>query len=167
MAGLCLAIVVYMLSTKIVGRETKAEVAEGLGKIAAWVSVIYLIIKLGDLAVAGKLPALFALDDFSLLMLAELGLGALVPAVMLLNKSLREKPFVRWAAPTMVLLGVLANRFNITLFAQRVPGGAVYVPTMLEWLSTIGIIAGVALVWYIAVQYLVLFDSKAELKYHH
>ncbi len=167
MAGLSLAIVVYLLSTKIVGRETKLEVSEGLGKIAAGVSLIFLAIKVGDLMVAGKLPALFAMDDYSLLMLGELVLGALVPAVMLLNKALRVKPLIRWLAPAMILMGVLANRFNITLFAQRAPGGAIYVPTLLEWLSTIGIIAGVALVWYIGVQYLVLFDSKAELKYHH
>lgn len=167
MAGLSLAIVVYLLSTKIVGRETKYEVSEGLGKIAAGVSLIFLAIKVADLAVAGKLLALFAMDDYSLLMLGELLLGALVPALMLLNKTLREKPLIRWLAPSMILMGVLANRFNITLFAQHTPGGAVYAPTLLEWLSTIGIIAGVALVWYIGVQYLVLFDSKAELKYHH
>ena len=95
-------------------------------------------------------------------MLAELVLGAILPAFLLLSSSLREKPLVQWGAPLLVLVGVLANRFDITIFAQYVPEGAIYSASLLEWLSTIGIIAGVALVWYIAVQYLVVFDSKAE-----
>ena len=59
MAGLSLAIVVYMLSTRIVGRETKSDVVIGLGKGVAWVSLLYTGVKLADFAVAGEIPALF------------------------------------------------------------------------------------------------------------
>jgi Ni/Fe-hydrogenase subunit HybB-like protein len=34
-----------------------------------------------------------------------------------------------------------------------VPGEAIYVPSLLEWLSTVGILAGAALVWYLAVRF--------------
>lgn len=167
MAGLSLAILVYQLSTRIVGEETKTEVVTGLGKGTAWVGLIYLALKVGDLVIAGKLPALLAFDEMSLLMLSELGFGVVLPAVLLLNPDLRERPLVQWLGPLLILAGVLANRFNITIFAQRVPNGASYMPTALEWFSTIGIISAVALAWYLAVQFLVIFNSKAEAKYHH
>jgi len=167
MAGLSLAVLVYILATRIVGRPAKVEIVDGLGKGAALVALIYLVMKVGDLALAGKLPALFALDEMSLLMLAELGIGVVLPAALLLVPTVGRRPVVRWLAPALILAGVFANRFDITLFAQRAPDGAIYVPSWLEWLSTAGILSAVALAWYLAVRFLVIFDSRAEEQYHH
>jgi Ni/Fe-hydrogenase subunit HybB-like protein len=56
------------------------------------------------------------------------------------------------------LFGVLLNRFNATMFAQSIPDGVSYTPHLLEWLSTIGILAGVVLVWWLGIRFLVIFD---------
>jgi Ni/Fe-hydrogenase subunit HybB-like protein len=61
----------------------------------------------------------------------------------------------------LILFGVLLNRFNATMFAQTPPPGTPpYSPHPVEWLTTIGILAGAALAWYVAVRWLVVFEEN-------
>jgi Ni/Fe-hydrogenase subunit HybB-like protein len=160
LAGLSLAILAYMLATAITDRPTKMEIVEGLGRGVLWVAGLYLVLKLGEIVLAGELPALLALDSASLLMWLELGAGIIAPMVMLGVPSLRHKRWAQVGAPLLVLFGVLLNRFNATMFAQILPEGVTYEPHLLEWLSTIGVLAAAALAWYIGVRMLAFFERK-------
>jgi len=133
MAGLSLAIIAYKISTRILGKEMQSEIVNGLAKGLAWIALAYVILKLGDILLGGEIPALVAVDRMSFLLWLELGLGAVVPMILL---------FI-----LLILFGVFMSRFNATMFAQLPPPGTVYSPHVLEWLSTIGILAGAALVW--------------------
>ena len=62
----------------------------------------------------------------------------------------------------MVLSGVLMIRFNATMFAQLLPEGTTYVPHVLEWLSTIGILAAAAIAWYLGIRFLAIFDGHGK-----
>jgi Ni/Fe-hydrogenase subunit HybB-like protein len=167
MSGISVAMLVYMAAARLTGRPIKDEIVTGLGKIVGWVSVLYVLLKVGDLAVAGELPLLFNSGMLSLLMWLELAVFAALPAFLLLVPRLRARRAAQIIAPLLVLSGVLLNRFSATMFAQKLPPGTSYVPSLLEWLSTIGVLAGVALAWYLGVRFLVIFDSRAEAKYHH
>ena len=59
---------------------------------------------------------------------------------------------------------LLLNRFNATMFAQTPPPGTPpYSPHPVEWLTTVGILAGAALAWYVAVRWLVIFEEKQHI----
>lgn len=167
MAGLSLAIIVYKISTRVRGKEQEPGLVRGLAKGLAWVALIYVLLKTGDILVSGELPALLAGDRMSLLMWLELGLGAVVPMILLFIPNIRARAIGQWIGPLLVLFGVFMTRFNATMFAQSPPPGTTYSPHILEWLSTFGLLAGAALAWYLGVRFLVIFDSKADLKYHH
>lgn len=167
MAGLSLAIISYMVSTRIAGKETRLDVVSGLAQGVGWITVGYVVLKLADVVLAGEIGSLLSFDAMSQLYWFELGVGAILPMILMLIPALRDRWPVQWIGPALILFGVAANRFDATLYAQVSPAGSVYTPTLMEWLSTIGILAGVCLVWYLAIQFLVIFDSKAELKYHH
>jgi Ni/Fe-hydrogenase subunit HybB-like protein len=162
MAGLSVAVIVYMVSARISGKEIKRDLVDGLGKGVAWVAAGYVALKLAEVVISGETAQLMSLNSMSRLYWFELGVGAILPAVLLLAPRFRAHPVGPWIGPGLVLLGVAANRFDATLFAQISPAGALYVPSILEWLSTIGVLAGVSLVWYLGVRLLSLFDSKAE-----
>ena len=68
---------------------------------------------------------------------------------------------VRHAA-LLMLFGVLMNRFNATMFGQILPSGASYSPHLMEWLSTLGVLAAGVLAWVIGIRLLVIFDSKVD-----
>ncbi len=167
LAGLGVTLIVYPLAARIAGREVDNDITSGLARGAAWVALLYTVLKLGDMAMAAELPALFAFDRLSLLMWLELGLGAIVPMILFFTPSLRSQRRWQVLGALLLLFGVLLNRFNATLFAQIAPPSDGYFPHLLEWLSTAGVLAAAALVWYLGVRFLKLFDSQAHAKYHH
>ncbi|MEA3336307.1 MAG: NrfD/PsrC family molybdoenzyme membrane anchor subunit [Chloroflexota bacterium] len=166
MAGLAVTMIIYPLACRIRGKQADVKIPQGLAAIAAWVMLVYTLLKLGDILVAGELPALFAFDRTSLLMWIELGLGAIVPMILFFIPSLRAQRLWQTVGALLILFGVLMNRFNATLFAQINRPGASYSPHVLEWLSTLGVLAAVALAWYLGVKYLTVLDSEADAKYH-
>ena len=54
------------------------------------------------------------------------------------------------------------NRFDATLFGQILPEGAAYSPNIMEWMSTIGILAAAALAWMICVRFIVRDEEHAH-----
>ncbi len=162
MAGLSLAIIAYKISTRIRGKEMQCEITTGLAKGLAWIILAYVILKLGDILLGGEIPAFLAADRMSFLLGLELGLGAVVPMTLLLIPAIRAHWLAQWVGPVLILFGVFMSRFNATVFAQLPPPGTVYSPHLLEWLSTIGILAGAALVWYLGVRFLVTFDGHNQ-----
>lgn len=160
LAGLSLAILAYLASTHIVGKPAQEKVVNGLGRGVAGLAVFYLLLKLGDLVLAGELPQLFAFTAPSLLMWLELGAGIILPIMLLTVPALRCRRLGQVGGPLLILFGVLLNRFNATMFAQVLPEGVDYAPHLLEWLSTLGILAGVALVWWLGIRLLVIFEGR-------
>ncbi|NUQ38165.1 MAG: polysulfide reductase NrfD [Caldilineales bacterium] len=169
LAGLSVAMLVYQVAVRIRRKPLETSVLTGLGKGVAGVALFYLLLKLADILIAGKVAALFAFDRPSWLMWAELLPGVLLPALLLGLPSLRRKPLMWWVAPLLVVVFAIGlNRFNATLFAQvNLPGDALYTPHLLEWLSTFGILSAAALAWYVGMRLLVIFDSRAEKEFGH
>lgn len=157
MAGLSLAMIGYLVAARITGTVVKPAIPRGLATGVAWVTLVYVVLKLGDIWLAGETAALFAFDRLSWLMWLELGLFAIVPMILFFIPALRNRRAVQWVGASLILAGVLLNRFNATLFAQTPPAGSAYAPHLLEWLSTVGVIAAAVLVWYLGVRYLAIW----------
>ncbi len=163
-AGLSLAALAYMGATYILRIPAKPQITSGLLRIAAWVAVLYLALKVGDLLVSGQIALIWSAGAYSFWWWVEMGLGLILPIVLLLVPALRARPWVSVAAPALLLFGVMMNRFNATMFGQILPPGTTYSPHLLEWLSTIGIIGAGVMAWLLGVRFLAIFDDKSE---HH
>ena len=161
MAGLSMAIIAYRLATRVHNAAEEQAVMQGLGVGAACTALLYLSLRVYSLWSGGALPMLLVNESLNWLLATELVLGALIPATLLLIPTLRRRSWVQWTAPLLMMGGVGLNRFNATLFAQQLPGvqAAPYIPHIMEWLSTLGIIAGAALAWYVFVRYFVNMRS--------
>jgi len=163
MAGLSLSLFAYPLASMILGRPVKPEIGRGLVTGAAWVTLLYLLLKLADLSVRGQLAALFSFDSLSQLLWLEVGLGGLAPTIMLLVPIIRAQRWSQGLGAGLILFGVFMNRCNATMFGQTPPPGTPpYSPHLIEWLTTLGIITAVMLAWYIGVRWLVIFEEKAH-----
>jgi Ni/Fe-hydrogenase subunit HybB-like protein len=164
MAGLSLATLTYMGATRILGLPAKREIVAGLTRLAAWVAVVYLALKLGDLLVSGEIALVWSAGAYSAWWWLEMSVGLMIPIVLVLLPSLRSRPWVSMVAPMLLLFGVMMNRFNATMFGQILPPGTTYSPSLIEWLSTIGIIGAAVMAWLLGVRFLAIFDNKTE---HH
>lgn len=162
LAGFAVGLLSYRLAVRVAGRREKPEVVAGLTKGMAIVGGFYLALRVGEVVVTGKWSLLWPDQAMARLWWVEVGLGLIVPWLMVLWPRGRRWPLRTWLAPLLVIFGVGANRFNATWFAQTPPQGGAYAPHPLEWFSTLGILAAAALAWYVGIRLLVIFDSKAE-----
>jgi formate dehydrogenase iron-sulfur subunit len=145
-AGTALVILIDMWIAKAWRRPLEITRLASVGQIAFWALLVYLVFRLGDMAIRGQLTGAFA-GTLGLAFAAEIILGGVVPLVLLGLKSLRQRADVLFVASLLAVLGVAYNRMNVVLFAMtfrgRMPWGAPesYVPSIVEWGVSIGLIA--------------------------
>ncbi|MBX7232737.1 MAG: polysulfide reductase NrfD [Caldilineales bacterium] len=159
LAGLSVGTLAYIVGAGVARKHEDPGIARGLGKGIVGVGLVYLGLKFGDLILAGEWPRLLAMDKLSLLWWAEIGLGVILPLLLLTLPGLRSRPETRWLAPVLVIFGLGMNRFDATLFAQHPLNAALYTPHLLEWFSTAGILAAAALAWWLGVRVLAVFEK--------
>jgi len=159
-AGLSIAIVTYKIACKVRRTPADLKVGAGLAKGAMWVALIVAALRIGEVIYAGHLPQLLTSDPMSQLWRAEVAVGLLLPMLIFAIPSLRESSMGQWLGSLLFLGGVMLNRFSCTLFAQTGREGTAYLPSAIEWISTIGVLAAVALIWYIAMRILPVVPRK-------
>ncbi len=164
---------------EIVGRKRLVDdsVYALIGKITGWLLTIYITLKIVDTLnwAFNIAPGFgFRLADFyqgpygMWLLFAELGLCGVLPAAMLMIPALREKKLVLFGAFFLDCIGVLINRFVMTVQAIAIPVMPfdkleVYVPTMYEWAPIIAMLAYGALILSLSYRYLPLFPREKAL----
>jgi Ni/Fe-hydrogenase subunit HybB-like protein len=78
----------------------------------------------------------------------EMVVGLLIPLIMLVSRRIRHSPPWLGVACFLVMLGVILNRANVYLIGYHPPyTDKVYTPSLAEWGSTIGLIAGLIFLW--------------------
>jgi formate dehydrogenase iron-sulfur subunit len=145
-AGTALVILVDMWIAKGWRRPLEIARLASVGQIAFWSLLVYLLFRLGDMAVRGQLAGAFQ-GTPGIAFAAEIILGGVVPLILLASASWRRRPAVLFAGSLLAVLGVAFNRMNVVLFAMtfrgRMPWDAPehYMPSIVEWGISIGLIA--------------------------
>jgi molybdopterin-containing oxidoreductase family membrane subunit len=114
--------------------------------------------------------------------LGEILLGIVIPMIILLSGRLRREPRLYLPALAMVVLGLAIYRWDVNLVGQLVVAGALpqeivplythYVPSLVEFIAGIGVIAYGLLAFTLGVRYLNVVDhserfSVSELEIDH
>jgi Ni/Fe-hydrogenase subunit HybB-like protein len=153
MAGLSLATLAYRVAMRILHRPEDRTVVHGLCRMVVGFGIVYFVAKIAEVWWANEVTLLWT-GSAAVLWWAELAIGVVAPVTLWLILRLRGSSAVQWIAPGLVLAGVLMNRFDATLYAQVVHTvGAAYTPHVLEWISTVGILAAALLAWIIGIRF--------------
>lgn len=150
-----------ILSARSLKRPQETDILRGLARGAQITLALYLIVKLGDLIVRGKLGMLFAGDLASLMWLLEVGGGVAVPLVLYSSKAARESTRALFWAAALVIAGVVLNRFDVNFFAQA-GGRTSYFPAFTEVLVTGGLISFLLLAYRFLVFHLPVLAHEPE-----
>ena len=145
-AGTALIILIEMWIAKGWKRPLRVAQLAAMGKITFWSLLVYLVFRLGDMAVRGQFANAFS-GNMGVLFATEIVLGGLVPLALLARASLRARPGILFAGTLLTAMGVTFNRVNVVLFAMHLKGPMPqvapesYSPSVFEWGISIGLIA--------------------------
>jgi len=112
-----------------------------IGKLVAWVAVVYIILRFSEIILNGKLVLLFTDGWLNRIMFVIENLLFIVPAILLFSKKHRRSTkSLFFIAIALVFAGAI-YRFNAYLVGFNPGIGWHYWPSASEILITIGIIA--------------------------
>jgi formate dehydrogenase iron-sulfur subunit len=143
-AGTALMVVVEFWIAKGFDRAVRIRDAAAMGKIAFWALAVYQTLRFGDLALRGQLSAGTA--GWGVLVL-ELGLGGLVPLVLLGSAKLRQSPALLLTGAALSTAGIVLNRVSVVALGMKLKGpmpqiaAVSYSPSLVEWGISAGLVA--------------------------
>jgi molybdopterin-containing oxidoreductase family membrane subunit len=180
--GPCFTIFATKLTEKISGKKlVKDNVIELLAKISGWMLFTYIIAKSIDTIYWANVTAPsmgFTLMDFYTsspgsfygiwILIAEIGVCGLLPAIILITDKGRKTPALLWTAIILASIGVLLNRWVMVLQVLAVPVLSfetwnLYFPSWQEIATTILPVAYGVIMVMISFRYLPIFPQEAEL----
>ncbi len=141
-------------------RKYETGLLNKLAKAAVWVLAIYLVVRLGDIAVSGKFGLIFEGTWESTLFIAEIIISVVIPVVVFASPRLRNLPGPLFAACTIGVLGFVANRLNVGGITMLRAVDAGYFPSWTEFVISASVVSGAALVFFFAVERFNVWDAR-------
>ena len=159
--GLSIVIFEASLVHKYMGQPDESDLLATLTKIIPWIMGVYIAVKAYALAFLSHGP-LFYRPVLTALFSVEVIVGLLIPFAMFLTKRIRTDKQMQLRAASLVIIGLILNRFNVSMFAMHQPGQPVYFPNFIESVVTIGIIAAHILFFVLIAKYFPIFEHHPE-----
>jgi formate dehydrogenase iron-sulfur subunit len=170
-AGTALVVLIDMWIAKGWRRPLEITRLASVGQITFWSLLVYLVFRLGDMAIRDQLAGAFT-GRLGMAFAGEIILGGLVPLVLLSRTALRRRAGVLGAASFLAVAGVAYNRMNVVLFAMtfrgRMPWVAPesYAPSIIEWGISIGLIAATIFLFGLAARLMPILSRPQPAEAH-
>src|SRR5512142_461510 len=137
--GMAMTIFESWHSSRAFGRALELPLLASMGRVLAVVMSVYLWIRFLDLFHRGAFAVLSQNRIENWLFGLEMAL-AIVPTVMLYQRSVRLRPGALYACAVMVVFSVIANRLNVGTTGLEAGSGTHYIPKWSEIAVTLSIV---------------------------
>lgn len=138
------------LSTKIFGHKLDIDVLAGLARAIPYILGLYLILKVFELTAVGELGLIFTAYPQNLLWWGESVIGVILPLILFSFTSVRQNRTAVYWTSVLVIVGLMLNRFNVSMLALDMRPGTVYFPHWMEFAISVGLVADALLVIWLA-----------------
>jgi Ni/Fe-hydrogenase subunit HybB-like protein len=146
--GFPMVIFESLIAARSFGLKPEMKVLSRLGTMVAPILGVYLAFKLGDMFIRETFVYLTSFNLQSVMFVIELLFGVIIPLRMFLSKAVLNSPLWLFVASSLVVFGVLLNRFNNFVIAYNPPYKLVtYIPSIGEISVTVGFISILVLVY--------------------
>jgi Ni/Fe-hydrogenase subunit HybB-like protein len=128
------------LADAVYNRPRETKLLASLSVAMVVVLFLFLVVRIGDLALRGRLGLIFRFDFYSFFFLLEMALF-LTPAVLLIFRRFRYNPGVEFVCAMMMMAAGLLYRFDAFLVGFKPAPGSSYFPSIPEMFVTFGLVA--------------------------
>jgi Ni/Fe-hydrogenase subunit HybB-like protein len=152
MAGLSLVTIEHVLATRYLRLEARVDLLGGLARFQIGLIVLYLTLRIGDLLFRGATDSALTFDWLSIAFWTELVLGFIVPLALFSIPDVRASKWGLFGSSCLLATGILLTRLNTAVFGMRVKHWESYFPSLGEFATTLGVLAGLVLVYGVALR---------------
>ena len=157
--GLAMVTLESLVSGWLYQRPDEIPLLSGLAKAGAVVLGIYTVIRLGDLALTGKLALLAQPTWESGVFILEMLLCAIIPMVLFAIPQVRNRKTGLLIGAATVALGFVFNRINVSGISTITATGSNYIPSWTEFAVSAGVVSGAALVFFFFIEHFSVFEE--------
>jgi Ni/Fe-hydrogenase subunit HybB-like protein len=158
-AGIGMTVIESFFSRRVFGKAIETHLLSRMSRVSVVVLGLYLALRVRDLIARDALSTLFPLSRTSWMFLAEIGLGVVLPMVLLASSRFRESPRRLAWAQGLVVLGFVFHRMNVSVTAVEAATGQRYVPAIPEFLVSLGLVALGMWVFILACRFFPIFPE--------
>jgi Ni/Fe-hydrogenase subunit HybB-like protein len=160
-AGLGMTVVESWFSKRVFGKAIETHLLSRLSRVSVLVLGLYLALRFRDLVGRDALKELWPITPLSLMFFIEIGVGAVLPMILLASESFRRSPRRLAMAQGLVVLGFVFQRLNVSVTAVEAATGLSYTPSVPEFVFSMGLVAAGMWVFILACRYLPVFPEGA------
>jgi Ni/Fe-hydrogenase subunit HybB-like protein len=160
-AGLGMVVVESWFSRRVFGKPIETHLLARISRGSVVVLALFLALRLRDLQVRGALSYVLRFDNESWMFLAEIGLGVVLPMLLLAWPFYRREPRRLAVAQGLVVLGFIFHRLNVSTTAIVAMTGVNYVPAAAEFIVSMGLVAVGMMLFVLACRFLPVFPEGA------
>lgn len=157
--GLAMTVVESWFSRRVFGKPLETHLLARLSRASVVVLAFLLALRLRDLAVRGALSQVLEPTFETAMLVLELGLGMVIPLVLLASEKFRQSPRRLAIAQGMVVLGFILHRLNVAVTGVEAATGHRYLPAIPEFLVSMALVALGIVIFTLACHYLPVFPE--------
>jgi Ni/Fe-hydrogenase subunit HybB-like protein len=160
--GLGMVVVESNLSARGFKRGLEQDLLASLSKANVGLLTLYVLAKFADVVIRGQAAFLTDGSLQSFLWWVEVGIGAMLPAMLMSQSKVRWNKNLLLMAGTLVVSGGILNRLNVSVFGLWSYTGPVYVPSLMEIALTVALFTFGAALFAVATKFLPVFPPEHE-----
>jgi Ni/Fe-hydrogenase subunit HybB-like protein len=159
--GCAMVIFESSLSSRAFRRGLELDLLADISRISIVMLAVYLTMKVMDLSNRGAFSLLFIPRTETYLYWLEMIVGVIAPIVFFLFRKNRENKSRLFFGATMIIIGFVLNRMNVSITGMERWAGVSYFPSWMEIAVTISIVAIGFIAFSLAARYLPVFKHEA------
>ena len=161
-AGLAVTVMALYLCVRSLNVKLDTRVLSELSRVIAPMLALYGIFRAVDLTTHDALPYLFKWREETLSFWLEIGLLVVAPLILLSMEKVRNTPqFLYWTC-SLIVMGFMANRLNVSITGLQASAGVYYVPKWTEFAATLTVLTAAVMAFRYAVIYLDILPKNGR-----
>lgn len=158
--GCAMIIFESFLSSRAFNRGLELDLLTEVARIGVMVLGVYMVMTVVDLADRHALPLLFQPRSETYFYWFEKLVGVIIPFAVLSQRKFRENQTALFWSASLMIIGFILNRLNISITGMEGWAGQSYFPTWMEISVTLSIVVAGFIVFALAAKYLPLFKHE-------
>jgi Ni/Fe-hydrogenase subunit HybB-like protein len=159
--GCAMVIFESFLSARAFNKGLEMDLLGDLARVSLVMLAVLATMKFMDLLDRGALPLLVRPRMETYLYWLEVTVGMVAPIILFSRRRVRESRRGLFAGATLVIIGFILNRMNISITGMEASAGVSYFPSWMEIAITTAIVTAGFVVFTLAAKHLPIFHHQS------